>query len=334
MAVPSKLPPYIEDDFAQFLTGVFSFFVIIMYVPPIYRTVYRIVQEKENKVKESMRMMGLGDFAYWCSWFTYYTIVNTAISTLTWIIMVQSLMQKSSGWILFLIIWLYGQSLFGLLMITQSVFTRARAAAITSSVVYFGTSTFQYFVREPDTPMMPRVYASLSPTVAMIQTVAVLAQYEGSQVGSTGDNLFSEFNNFTVGHGLLMMALDMVWITVLGFYLEMVMPKTFGRRRHLCFCFQGSFWGCKPRRSRVQIGQVSDHDKTHVIGDQSAKHDTIDQTFAFETKYMNPECCEKLSPDIDQKELENQFLRVTNLHKEYENGFKAVNGLNVKMYAD
>ena len=39
-----------------------------------------------------MRMMGLGDFAYWCSWFTYYTVVNTAISTLTWIIMVQSLM--------------------------------------------------------------------------------------------------------------------------------------------------------------------------------------------------------------------------------------------------
>ena len=54
----------------------------------------------------------------------------------------------------------------------------------------------------------------------MIQTVAVLAQYEGSQVGSTGDNIFSEFNNFTVGHGLIMMALDTVWITLLGFYLE------------------------------------------------------------------------------------------------------------------
>ena len=60
----------------------------------------------------------------------------------------------------------------------------------------------------------------MSPTVAMIQTVAVLAQYEGSQVGSNFDNIFSEFNNFTVGHGLIMMAVDMVWITILGFYLE------------------------------------------------------------------------------------------------------------------
>lgn len=108
MVVPSRLPPYTEDDFARLLTGVFSFFVIIMYVPPIYRTAYRIVQEKENKVKESMRMMGLGDFAYWASWFTYYTVVNTAISILTWVVMVTSVMQKSQGLILFLIIWLYG----------------------------------------------------------------------------------------------------------------------------------------------------------------------------------------------------------------------------------
>jgi len=67
-----------------------------------------------------------------------------------------------------MIIWLYGQSLFGLLLITQSLFTKARAAAITTSIVYFGTSTFQYFVREPDSPLKYRLIASLSPTVAMV----------------------------------------------------------------------------------------------------------------------------------------------------------------------
>ena len=175
MAVPSKLPPYIEDDFTRLLTGVFSFFMLIMYVPPIYRTAYRIVQEKENKVKESMRMMGLGDFAYWASWFTYYTVVNTCISVLTWCVMITSIMQKSEGWILFLLVWLFGESLFGLLLVTQSIFTKARAAAITTSVVYFGTSIFQYFVKDPDASMNARLLACLSPTVAMIQTVAVLA---------------------------------------------------------------------------------------------------------------------------------------------------------------
>ena len=49
---------------------------------------------------------------------------------------------------------------------------------------------------------------------------------------------------------------------------------------------------------------------------------------------MNPDCYEKLSSNMDQKEIEMQLLKISDLHKEYENGFKAVNGLNVKLYAD
>ena len=56
MAVPARLPPFVEDDFGRLLSGTLTFFVIVMMVPPVYRTSYRIVAEKESKVKESMRM--------------------------------------------------------------------------------------------------------------------------------------------------------------------------------------------------------------------------------------------------------------------------------------
>lgn len=168
MAVPSRLPPYVDDEFGQFLTGTLSFFMVIMFVPPVYRTAYRIVAEKENKVKESMRMMGLSDFPYWASWYTYYTIINTSISFFTWLVMVTGIISKTDSWIIFAIIWLYGQSLFGLVLITQSLFTKARAAAITSSIVYFGSSMFQYFVSDENARFNDRLWASLSPPVAMI----------------------------------------------------------------------------------------------------------------------------------------------------------------------
>jgi hypothetical protein len=58
-----------------------------MYIPPLYRTVYRIVAEKESRAKESMRMMGLGDFAYWSSWYAYYTTVNFIVSCLSWLML-------------------------------------------------------------------------------------------------------------------------------------------------------------------------------------------------------------------------------------------------------
>ena len=105
-------------------------------------------------------------------------------------------------------------------MITQSIFTRARAAAIVTSLVYFGSGTFNYFVNEEDTPMNSRLWASLSPTIAMIQTSAVLGKFESSQVGSNMDNLWSEYNNYSVGIGLVMMAINCVWLTFFGLYLE------------------------------------------------------------------------------------------------------------------
>ena len=49
---------------------------------------------------------------------------------------------------------------------------------------------------------------------------------------------------------------------------------------------------------------------------------------------MNPQCYERLSPEYDTKEAQSQLLKVDNLHKTYGNGFKAVNGLNFKMYSD
>lgn len=39
-----------------------------------------------------------------------------------------------------------------------------------------------------------------------------------------------------------------------------------------------------------------------------------------------------MSPEIARLELENQYLKIQDLTKEYENGFKAVNGINLKMY--
>lgn len=68
-------------------------------------------------------MMGLLDTPYWLSWLTYYSIVNTAMSSIVWVVLYSKVMSKTQGWILFAIIWLFGQSLFGLILVTQSVFT-------------------------------------------------------------------------------------------------------------------------------------------------------------------------------------------------------------------
>lgn len=122
MIVPTKITTVTVDGFATLMQMSLTLFFLLMYIPLIYRTVYRIVFEKVTKTKESMRIMGLTDFPYWASWFCYYTLVNLCITTGVWLVLNINAFNRASALALWIVIFVYGQSLFGLIMITQSFF--------------------------------------------------------------------------------------------------------------------------------------------------------------------------------------------------------------------
>jgi hypothetical protein len=84
-----------------------------MYVPIVYSTVYRIVQERENRARESMKMMGLTDTPYWLSWFCFYTFQNTILVTAAWLILCINCIEYSKKGEIWLFLWLYGEAVFG-----------------------------------------------------------------------------------------------------------------------------------------------------------------------------------------------------------------------------
>ena len=219
MTVPMMLPRMRLDYFGQLIQQVFTFFVLVMYIPPLYRTVYRIVQEKESKVKETMRMMGLGDFAYWVSWYAYYTTVNFVITFLSWFFLngfpkFLKLFWKPKDWqinpdvivfrytndfLLWLSLFIFGQSLFGLILVIQSLFSQARAAAITTTCIYFGSSMFSILIQDPNSSPMKIFLCTLSPTAAMVKTYYVMGEFEGSTIGSNFNNMFQVVGGYSVG---------------------------------------------------------------------------------------------------------------------------------------
>lgn len=52
----------------------------------------------------------------------------------------------------------------------------------------------------------------------------------------------------------------------------------------------------------------------------------------FESRHLAKGDYEPVPPEIARLELESQFMQISELRKEYPNGFKAVNGINLKMY--
>lgn len=87
--------------------------MLLMYILPIRRMLQRIVAEKETKVRESMRMMGLTDMSYWLSWFVYYLIIVSIISIICLIILSINVVDYTDKFILFLFLWIYGLAQFG-----------------------------------------------------------------------------------------------------------------------------------------------------------------------------------------------------------------------------
>jgi hypothetical protein len=84
--------------------------------------VFFIVKEKEQRVKESMRMMGMSDLPYWMSWFAYYTILNTFTSILATLTLSINVFTYSNYVYIFLTIWLYGEAIFGEIVMIQALF--------------------------------------------------------------------------------------------------------------------------------------------------------------------------------------------------------------------
>lgn len=184
MIVPAKIAPIVVDNFVIVLQLTLTLFVLLMYIPVLYRTVYRIVYEKASRAKESMLMMGLTLDSYWFSWLAYYTIVNTAISFSSWAVIQNGVFSNKSSQVLFLVIWMYGQSLFGLILITQSCFTSPRAAAITTTLFYFGSAILGALISDEDTSKTKKILVCLLfPTVTISETLRVLVLFDATREG-------------------------------------------------------------------------------------------------------------------------------------------------------
>ena len=76
------------DPFASTLALLLPLFLLLAYVPQVYNMTFKIVRERESRTKETMRIMGMTDLPYWMSWFIFYTLLNTIMTTFAWGILI------------------------------------------------------------------------------------------------------------------------------------------------------------------------------------------------------------------------------------------------------
>jgi hypothetical protein len=131
-----KTNEYIKDDFAETADNLWSYTMLIIFLAPMYRFLFNSVLEKETKIREAMKIMGLTDLPYWLSWASYYILINTIQCILMMIILIP-VFEFSNMFLIFLYLWLFGLSLFGYSIFITSFFSTAKTSAIVGTMVFF-----------------------------------------------------------------------------------------------------------------------------------------------------------------------------------------------------
>jgi ABC-type multidrug transport system fused ATPase/permease subunit len=282
-------------------------------------------------------MMGMKDSPYWLSWLLYHTIINTCITIPVWLFSAYGVFSFSSSALILVHIWLYGQSLFGFIVLMQAFFSSARGGAVAIVVIYFGTSISFVSGGDEGGSFGGNFAFSFFPTTCMGNVIKTIVGFEQNELAVNFMNSHRWYKNFSVLFGLIMLAVDFLWMTLMGLWLEHVLPKTFGTRLSCCFCFQS---GCCKRDRINKVNINEDPKRQDSFGSQNRKQsdqfiqNLLLKNFEFETAHMNRDCYENVTPEVAMLEATKRFMKVKDLRKQYDNGFLAVKKINLKLFAD
>ncbi|CAM9479565.1 unnamed protein product [Laminaria digitata] len=75
-------PEYEDDGFWSSIGGTFAILIVIMVLYPISNVISALVKEKELRIKEGLKMMGLTGAAHTASWVFHFVCIFFFISVL------------------------------------------------------------------------------------------------------------------------------------------------------------------------------------------------------------------------------------------------------------
>uniref|UniRef100_A0A8C6U9M4 ABC transporter domain-containing protein n=1 Tax=Neogobius melanostomus TaxID=47308 RepID=A0A8C6U9M4_9GOBI len=301
-------PCYVEDEFLRSLTRSLPMFMTLAWVYSVAMIVKSIVAEKEARLKETIRIMGLRSSIYWLSW-GVSSFLPLAFSSLLLALIMKygKVLQYSDPSVIFVFLLVFCLSTIAQCFFISVFFSKANLAAACGGLIYFVLylpHVLCYAWRE-----------SLLSCVAFGYGCENFSKYEEQGIGIQWTNIAispEEGESYTFIVSILMMLLDALLYWLLTWYIENVFPGQYGIPKPCYFPFTASYW-CG--RNAVS---ASDPD---LIKDSCEHNGKVSCDFNFHLPVFKP------PPNV------KAGVSVRNLVKIYKTGKKlAVDGLSVDFY--
>uniref|UniRef100_A0A8C3RBS5 P-type phospholipid transporter n=1 Tax=Cyanoderma ruficeps TaxID=181631 RepID=A0A8C3RBS5_9PASS len=249
-------PCYVDDIFLRVMSRSMPLFMTLAWIYSVAVIIKGIVYEKEARLKETMRIMGLDNGILWLSWFISSLVpLLMSAGLLVLILKMGNLLPYSDPSVVFIFL-----SIFGVVTILQcflisTVFSRANLAAACGGIVYF-TLYLPYVLCvawQDHISFSLKIFASLLSPVAFGFGCEYFALFEEQGVGVQWDNFFEsplEEDGFSITTSAVMMLFDTFLYGVMTWYIESVFPGQYGIPRPWYFPFTKSYWFGEEQQDR------------------------------------------------------------------------------------
>ncbi|KAM3612690.1 uncharacterized protein V6R79_012850 [Siganus canaliculatus] len=256
-------PCYVDDIFLRVMSRSMPLFMTLAWMYSVAIILKSVVYEKEARLKETMRIMGLDNGILWFSWFVS-SLIPLLISAGLLVLLLKNgnLLPYSDPGVVFLFLGSYAVVTIMQCFLLSTVFARANLAAACGGIIYF-TLYLPYVLCvawEDYIGFGAKVIASLLSPVAFGFGCEYFALFEEQGVGIQWKNLVAsplEEDDFSLRIAIIMMYFDSFLYGVLTWYIEAVFPGQYGIPRPYYFPFTKSYWfGEKDAKSsKVPLGR-------------------------------------------------------------------------------
>lgn len=284
-------PPFLQDVLATVLQSNLPLFLVLGFILNALQMAKNIAYEKEKKLKEAMKMMGLKTSIYWLSWFVknlIYLILVCIVYTIIFNIKLGDkgkILNYTQPTLFFVFLLLYVIATIAFCFMISTFFNKANSAAFAAGILYFLTYFPFFFLRDQYETMTQseKMAACLLHNIGMSFGINTMLIYEGTGEGAQWNNFYKPGtidDNFSLLDAMIMLVVDTIIYMVIAWYVDNINPGDAGVAQPPWFPFLPSFWcGSKVQDSsyesdqdHMQVGNTFERDPAGAKTGISIRH--------------------------------------------------------------
>ena len=313
---PMKYIDFKYDTSRDYLGYLITVFIIIAYLMPLSIYIYRIVEEKEKRIKEGMKIMGLREIDYFFSYFIQFFFLSLMISFFNSLILHFILKHIPLKFIYFLFL-LWSLDIFALIYFFQSLLDKSKTSISISLVIYFLMYCISLCCLLEKTSKTLKIILSIFPPVSLSIGILLFMKFESNFKRFSDKDYSINHYNYSIKNMYEMFIIDFFLYLFFGYYLNNVFPHEYGLPKPWYFLFTKDFW-CNSKKNFINKEKLelpdSDNIKINLLEEKNNKINGNNEK----------------NNEIEK----NENLQVKNIVKIFGDGIRAIDGINLDFQKD